>query len=122
MALPFFSTNGWLMPMLPDGGIYDPESGLSYIGFSDMQLGPGVNAPPIAAEFMKSTPGVTIDGYSTDSPSVTPTIVPTPTIKPPNITPPTITPTVTSTPAVTSVITPVLLVLLQLISVMLVSF
>jgi hypothetical protein len=80
MALPFFSIMGELMPMLPDGGIYDPESGLSYIG-PGMQLGPGVNAPPEAAEFMKSTPGVTIDGYSTDSPSVTPTIVPTPTIK-----------------------------------------
>jgi hypothetical protein len=44
MALPFFSTMGGLMPMLPDGGIYDPESGLSYIGAA-MQLGPGVNAP-----------------------------------------------------------------------------
>jgi hypothetical protein len=60
---------------------------------------------PSATPTIVSTPGVTIDGYSTNSPSVTPTIVPTPTIKPPNITPPTITPTVTSTPAVTSVIT-----------------
>jgi hypothetical protein len=47
MALPFFSLMGELMPMLPDGGIYDPESGLSYIGHRlSMQLGPGVNAPP----------------------------------------------------------------------------
>jgi hypothetical protein len=121
MALPFFSTMGGLMPMLPDGGIYDPESGLSYIGAA-MQLGPGVNAPPEAAEFIKSTPGVTIDGYSTNSPSVTPTIVSTPgvtidgystnspsvtptivstpTIKPPIITPPTVTPTTVTNPVI----------------------
>jgi hypothetical protein len=88
---------GPLMPMLPDGGIYDPESGLSFTGFSQTN------------EFMESTPGVTIDGYSTDSPSVAPSIVTTPTTSPtttPPIVPiPIITPTVTSTPAITSVIT-----------------
>jgi hypothetical protein len=102
MALPFYSLMGPLMPMLPDGGIYDPESGLSSTGFSQtnefMKSTPGVtidgystNSPSVTPTIV-STPGVTIDGYSTNSPSVTPTIVPTPTIKPPNITPPTITP------------------------------
>ena len=88
MALPFYSLMGPLMPMLPDGGIYDPESGLSSAGFSQTN------------EFMESTPGVTIDGYSTDSPSVTPTIVPTPTIKPPNITPPIVPPTTVTNPVI----------------------
>ena len=88
MALPFYSLMGPLMPMLPDGGIYDPESGLSSAGFSQTN------------EFMESTPGVTIDGYSTNSPSVTPTIVPTPTIKPPNITPPIVPPTTVTNPVI----------------------
>jgi hypothetical protein len=51
MALPFYSLMGPLMPMLPDGGIYDPESGLSSTGFSQTN------------EFMESTPGVTIELY-----------------------------------------------------------
>lgn len=32
MALPFYNIMGPLAPMLADGGIYDPDSGLSYIG------------------------------------------------------------------------------------------
>jgi hypothetical protein len=32
MALPFYQIIGGLIPLPPDGGIYDPESGLSYTG------------------------------------------------------------------------------------------
>jgi hypothetical protein len=110
MALPFYSLMGPLMPMLPDGGIYDPESGLSSTNFSQtnefMESTPGVTIDgystdsPSVTPTIVPTPGVTIDGYSTDSPSVTPTIVPTPTIKPPNITPPIVPPTTVTNPVI----------------------
>lgn len=84
--------------MLPDGGIYDPESGLS---FNDTVM--VTNRPRTTTRTATTIkPTTTIDGYDITSPSVTP-VVTTPTTTKPVTSTTTVTPTVT--PTVTSTVT-----------------
>jgi hypothetical protein len=112
MALPFFSIMGGLMPMLPDGGIYDPESGLSYTSPSTgLPSGNFNNVSSIIGdpryenqtEFTSPlvTSNTTIGDPRYENPVVSPKVV-TPTTSNPPVIVPTVRPTVTPTSTVTS--------------------
>jgi hypothetical protein len=101
MALPFFSVMGPLMPMLPDGGIYDPESGLSYTGpgarrITGQPLDPSTVPTGTPSQFTQDRTNFFLTGEEPEISDIP--------VRPPIVTPPTITPTITSTPTATSVV------------------
>jgi hypothetical protein len=89
MALPFWSP---IYDMLPDGGIYDPNSGLSYIG-PGMQVPVGVDVPDEARPFLpKPTTTPTTTTPTTTTPATTTPTTTTPTTTTPTTTTPTVVP------------------------------
>lgn len=99
MAIPFFNP---LADMLPDGGIYDPESGLSYTGpgattITGQPLDRATVPTGQPSQFTQDRTNFFLTGEEPTIPDIT--------VRPPNIIPPTLTPTVTSTVTSTSAVT-----------------
>jgi hypothetical protein len=106
MALPFFNP---LFNLLPDGGIYDPESGLSYTGPGARTIsGQPLDPATVPTERTPRTQEL-VDFFLTGkepSPLTTPTTTTPTTTTPTTTTPTTTTPTTTTVTSTTTTTTP----------------
>lgn len=102
MALPFYNIMGPLAPMLPDGGIYDPESGLSYTGpgartITGQPLQQSTVPTGEPSQFTQDRTNFFLTGEEPNIPDIA--------VRPPGVTPTVVNPTITTTPTATSVVT-----------------